>query len=230
LATSPGFLGIVDAALRAKLMPRTDKTNREIEIKLRVTDIRATIHRLNAIGATSKGRVFEQNALYDTPQSDLRRRGRLLRIRIETPAIRGQRIASASQRIVMTAKGPSAEPAAAGTGKKSRYKERAERELVVTGSTPRSCDAALRTLGFKPKFRYEKFRTSFRLGALHLDLDETPAGDFLELEGKPKSIDRVAKALGYRPSAYFLGTYWDVYVADCRRKGLRPGNMAFHRK
>jgi adenylate cyclase, class 2 len=206
-------------------MWQTRKTKREIEIKLRVTDIRAAIHKLNAIGATSKGRVFEQNTLYDTPQSDLRQRGSLLRIRIETPAIRGKKLPSAPQRIVMTTKGP---PDKAGRiRKKSRYKERAEREVVVTGLSARSSDAALRVLGFKPKFRYEKFRTSFRLGNLHLDLDETPAGNFLELEGQPQSIDHVASALGYAPSAYIRGTYWEVYAADCRHRGVKSKNMVF---
>ena len=209
-------------------MRERQKTNREIEIKLRVTDIRATIHKLNEIGATSKGRVFEENTLYDTPKSDLRQRGRLLRVRIESRAIRGQKIPTAGQRIVITAKGSPHRPGA--TRKKSRYKERNEREAVVTASSPRRTDAALRALGFAPKFRYEKFRTSFRLENLHLDLDETPAGNFLELEGQPKEIDRVARALGYAPKAYFRGTYWDVYAADCRRRGAKPKNMLFRAK
>ncbi len=209
-------------------MPQTRKTNREIEIKLRVTDIRSTIHELTAIGAISKGRVFEQNTLYDTPQSDLRQRARLLRIRTETPAVRVTKIPSAPQRIVMTAKAPLDKPAR--TRKKSRYKERAEREVVVTDARLRRSDTPLRALGFVPKFRYEKFRTSFRLGNLHLGLDETPAGDFLELEGPPESIDRVAGALGYLPSTYIRVTYWDVYAADCRRRGLTPNNMLFNAK
>ena len=75
---------------------------------------------------------------------------------------------------------------------RSRYKEKLERELVVR--SPRGWPANLRSLGFRPGFRYEKFRTTFRLPGLHLDLDETPVGVFLEIEGRPEAIDRVARA------------------------------------
>ena len=61
-------------------------SSREIEIKLPIGDIPALLGRLRRVGAVSHGRVFERNTLYDTPSSELRRRGRLLRLRIETPA------------------------------------------------------------------------------------------------------------------------------------------------
>ena len=81
----------------------------------------------------------------------------------------------------------------------------------------------------RPTFRYEKFRTAYRLprSRLHLDLDETPVGVFLELEGEPRAIDRAARALGFAPSDYIRGTYWDVYAADCRRRGRIRRNMVF---
>ncbi len=89
---------------------------------------------------------------------------------------------------------------------------------------------ALTSLGFRPTFRYDKFRTTFRLPNLHLDLDETPAGTYLELEGAPKAIDRAAKALGFAKKDYLRATYWDLYVADCRRRGTNPKNMLFRAK
>lgn len=204
-------------------MPQPRKTNREVEIKLRVTDLRATILAIQALGATSQGRVFEANTLYDTPHSDLRRRGRLLRVRTESAApeshgVRPNRV----HRIVLTSKAPP--PRSAKT--KSRFKERAEREVVVSHDS-RDWRATLAPLGFQAAFRYEKYRTSFRLRGLHLDLDETPVGTFLELEGRPAAIDRVARTLGYKPSAYIRGTYWDVYAADCRRHGRPIKNMVF---
>jgi adenylate cyclase class 2 len=79
----------------------------------------------------------------------------------------------------------------------------------------------------RPGFRYEKYRSTFRLPGLHLDLDETPAGVFLELEGSPSAIDRTAKALGYAPRDFVRTTYWDIYAADCRRRGCTPRNMVF---
>jgi adenylate cyclase, class 2 len=199
------------------------KTNREIEIKLPVNDERDLVRRLRRIGARNHGRVLEQNTLYDTPASDFRLRGRLLRLRIETSR-------SGKRRALMTSKAP-AFPDRLGAGR-SRYKERLEREVLVRD--PIRADRLLRSLSLRPGFRYEKYRTSFRmrgpLRRLHLDLDETPVGLFLELEGRPAAIDRVARLLGYARRDYILGTYWDVNAAACRRRGRKPGNMLFARK
>lgn len=108
---------------------------------------------------------------------------------------------------------------------RSRYKEKLEREVVLRSA--RRSEANLRSLGFRPGFRYEKYRTSFRLSGLHVELDETPVGTFLELEGAPRAIDRVARALGFSPRDYVRSTYWDLYAAECRRRGQIPRNMAF---
>ena len=197
----------------------------EIEIKLRVIDIPALLRCLNRIGAVSRGRVFEQNTLYDTPEGAFRRSGCLLRIRTETPAA-ARGLAAGRVGAVLTFKAPpTPQPSGRSRSHRPRYKERLETEVRVGAyaSWPR----ILRSIGLQPAFRYEKFRSSFRLGQLHLDLDETPAGDFLELEGSPRLIDRTAGALGYTPHDYFTGTYWDLYVADCRRRGLSPKNMVF---
>jgi adenylate cyclase class 2 len=196
-------------------------TNREVEIKLRIEDIHVVVTKLKTLGVVNHGRVFERNTLYDTPDSDLRRAGRLLRVRVETSARSGWSHAGQGKS-VLTAKAPP-EP-----GTQSRYKERLERELAI--SNPKRWEANLHAMGFRPGFVYEKFRTSFRADGLHLDLDETPAGTFLELEGSPKAIDGVAKALGYGPNDYFRGTYWDVYAADCRKRGVATKNMVFVRK
>ena len=62
------------------------RTSREIEVKLLVDDLPGLVRRLQSLGAVGRGRVLEQNTLYDTPESDLRRSGCLLRLRVETPA------------------------------------------------------------------------------------------------------------------------------------------------
>jgi adenylate cyclase, class 2 len=207
-------------------MPRVVKTNAEIEIKLRIADIPAILRKINSLGAKTQGRVREQNTLYDTPQSDLRRRDMLLRLRIETPATHNLQ-SPRSERVILTAKAPRQTPQP--KNRPPRYKERAEREQAVANSS-RQTAAALTSLGFRPAFRYDKFRTTFRLPNLHLDLDETPAGTFLELEGSPTAIDRAARALGFTKKAYLRATYWDLYAAVCRRRGTNPKNMLFPAK
>ncbi len=207
-------------------MPERQKTNREIEIKLPITDLCAIQRKIVALGATPQPRVREQNTLYDTFQSDLRRRSMLLRVRVETPAPHNKRAVS-HERVILTSKAP---PHRSPSKTPSRYKERAEREQIVETKSSRRYIATLTSLGFRPTFRYDKFRTTFRLPNLHLDLDETPAGTFLELEGEPQAIDRAARALGFTKKAYLRATYWDLYVADCRRRGTNPKNMLFAAK
>jgi len=55
----------------------------EIEIKLAVTDIAAVERRLAALGARRGPRMHEVNSVFDTPDARLRRRGQLLRLRVE---------------------------------------------------------------------------------------------------------------------------------------------------
>ena len=202
---------------RVPIMSPRLRTAREIEVKLRVTDLPALVRSLKRLGAKLHGRVLEQNTLYDTPSADLRSRGRLLRLRIETPAP-SKLLPGGAPCAILTSKAPVPE-----SSRRSRYKERLEREVAV--ESPTRWPSALRAIGLRPSFRYEKYRTTFRLPGLHLELDETPVGTFLELEGPPHAIDRVARALGYAPGEYINGTYWDLYAADCRRRGRRPTNM-----
>jgi hypothetical protein len=76
------------AKLYSAIMPRHRQTNREIEVKLRVADVPGMLRKLENLGARYESRVLERNTLYDTPGSDFRRCGALLRIRAETPAPR----------------------------------------------------------------------------------------------------------------------------------------------
>ena len=190
----------------------------ETEIKLRIYDLAAVVRKIRRRRPRCSGRVLERNFLFDTPDSDLRRRSRLLRLRIETPAP-SSLLPGGLRRAWITSKSPAETPAS------SRYKEKLEREAPVDPA--RDWLAAIRAIGFRPGFRYEKFRTTFRLGPLHLDLDETPVGTFLEIEGSPREIDRTARALGFSPRDYIRGTYWDLYAAHCRRHGRTPRNMLF---
>jgi adenylate cyclase, class 2 len=193
---------------------------REIEIKLRVDDAPAMVRKLARLGARAEGRVLEQNTLYDTPDSDFRRTGRLLRVRIETPAA-SKAVRAGKRAGLVTFKAPV-------PGKpNTRYKEKLEWEAPI--KNPKEWARQLRALGFKAGFEYEKYRSSFRLPGVHACLDETPIGAFLELEGSPAAIDRTARRLGYGSRDYIRATYWDLYAADCARRGRTPRNLIFSR-
>jgi adenylate cyclase class 2 len=214
----------------------------EIEIKVRVGDPAAFKRTLKRLGARlvggGTGRVHEWNVLFDTPQGDLAKHGQLLRIRTETPeskSPKGKR--TAAKRVLLTFKRPVGEGIAPSPSAEEnhRHKVREELELQVT-------DAAALTkifegLGMRAWFRYEKHRTTFRLPSasswakgLLIELDETPIGIFVELEGPPAAIDRAAKALGFSTHDYILQNYVSLYVEDCRQHGTEPRDMLFAAK
>ena len=179
----------------------------ETEIKLAVPNLRAARRLLRTAGFTvSRRRVFESNIIFDTPRLTLRRSSTLLRLR------------QAGGLTTITYKG---QPAVA------RHKTREELELTV--SDPTTMDAIFERLGFRPVFRYEKYRTEYRQnrGAGMATLDETPVGLYLELEGSPHWIDRTARQMGFGEQDYITSSYGRLYLDWCRINRVKPSNMVF---
>jgi len=212
---------------------------RETEIKLRISNVPAFQRALKRIGARLAGpgtsKVHEENVIFDTPQGGLAKHGQLLRIRTETPEVRGKpKKNGPRQRVVLTFKQPMVQPAGAETGSASAgsYKVRDEIEVEVAegGNLTRIFEG----LGMSGWFRYEKCRTTFRLPAskawalgLLIELDETPIGTFVELEGPAAAIDRAAAELGFSKHDYLSKNYLRLYMEECRRKGVQPTHMVF---
>lgn len=211
----------------------------EIEIKLKIADptaLRAGLKRLGArLVGRGTGRVHEWNVIFDTPEGSLAKQGQLLRIRTETPERKSKRPVKASaQRVLLTFKRPVATASAAsGTAQDNqRHKAREEFELQVTDGDVLT--RIFERLGMLGWFRYEKYRTTFRLPAaarwaqgLLIEVDETPIGTFVELEGPPAAIDRAAQELRFTAQDYIVTNYLSLYVQDCRRHGKEPKDMVF---
>jgi len=212
---------------------------RETEIKLKIEDGKAFLRLLKKLGAqpliSGSGRVHEENVIFDTPQGGLAKHGQLLRIRTETLESRGNSKKSKSNtRVVLTFKRPVVRPAASGSehAPDGPHKVREEIEMEVTDAA--TLTTIFEGLGMSGWFRYEKFRTTFRLPAsqawargLLIELDETPIGTFVELEGPASAIDRAAAELGYSRRDYVLKNYLTLYVEECRRRGEQPVHMLF---
>jgi adenylate cyclase class 2 len=179
----------------------------EREIKLKVDEAAETRALLLQAGyRESRAREFEANILFDTPQQELRRQSMLLRLR------------QFGETGFVTWKGPLVP---------GPHKQRPELETSV-GSV-QVLGQILPYLGYRPAFRYEKFRTEFTDGR-HLGvvvLDETPIGAFLELEGDSGWIDETASRLGRSPREYILESYVALYMKECERLGMEPGQMVF---
>lgn len=180
---------------------------REIEIKLPVPDIAGIAKLLDEAGfRVIRPRAFESNVVYDTPAHMLREGGRLLRVR------RSAGLA------ILTYKGPS-EP--------GKHKSREELETKLEDAA--CCEAILTRLGYEPIFRYEKYRTEYEQEGSPgiVTLDETPIGTFLEIEGEPEWIDRIAQRLGFREDQYILASYGGLYLQHRTQHPEAPFDMTF---
>jgi len=180
----------------------------ETEIKLRLLADPGPIRRsLRSLGfRVSKRRVHEMNVLFDTPEFSLRKQGMLIRLR------------AVNSRTILTYKGPP---------QPGKHKRREEIESGVENS--QNFERVLSRLGYAPVFRYEKFRTEYgQSGAPGIvTVDETPIGNFLEIEGPASWIDRTAKALGFSTPDYITKSYGTLYIDYCAALGIQPRNMLF---
>jgi adenylate cyclase, class 2 len=179
--------------------------SKEIEIKFRVSEVRALTRRLRASGfRLVTRRTHESNTLYDLPGQALRKRGELLRLR------------KYGTGWLLTHKA---------RGKETRHKTRVETETRLEDGE--QFERILRALGYVPSFRYEKFRAEWSDGKGHVVLDETPIGFFGEVEGPARWIDRTARRLGIDRQSYITDTYAGLFFAWKRRTRSRAKEMTF---
>jgi adenylate cyclase class 2 len=184
-------------------------TEREIKLPLK-EDLESIPRKLRKLRFhVCKRRVFEANVLFDTSDARLRTAGELLRVRTE------------GDTTLLSYKG---------VGKPGKYKSREELETHL--DDPKAFIQILDRLGLHAGFRYEKFRTEYSKpdepGIVMVD--ETPIGNFLELEGGARWIDQTAKALGFSTADYVIKSYGAVYLEFCQAHGMEPSNMVFRGK
>jgi adenylate cyclase class 2 len=165
----------------------------ETEIKFRVVDVAGLTERLRQAGFhLETPRAFESNVLYDTPGRTMRARTEILRIR------------NYAGRWTVTHKRlPDAGPG------EDRHKHRIETETEVVDGN--ALAEVFVSLGLIPAFRYEKWRTEWQDGEGHCVVDETPIGNFAELEGTGEWIDRAASRLGVEPADYITLSYGRLF-------------------
>jgi adenylate cyclase, class 2 len=187
----------------------------EIELKLPVSDPAALQSRLPQLGFhLDTPRTFEHNTLYDTPTRDLRAKRELLRLR---------RYGSIW---TLTHKRPGNQPADI-----TRYKVRIETETTVEDGP--ALAAIFEQLGYTPAFIYEKFRTEWSHldiatnTVAHLVIDETPIGNYAELEGPPDWIDRTLAALDIDHGTCLTDSYGKLFLDWKLRTGSPAENLTF---
>ncbi|MGB8062015.1 MAG: class IV adenylate cyclase [Candidatus Sulfotelmatobacter sp.] len=177
----------------------------EIEIKFRVAKLRALTRKLRAAGfRLLTRRTHEMNTLYDLPGQVLRKRKELLRLR------------NYGSEWKLTHKSG---------GKVKRHSSRVELETSVGDG--KEMDAILGALGYSPSFRYEKFRAEWSDGKGQVVVDQTPIGNFCEIEGPPRWIDATAKKLGVTRDQYIMKNYATLFAEWKRETGSAAKEMTF---
>jgi adenylate cyclase class 2 len=165
----------------------------EIEVKIRVQFLdpwRQKIRLLPAI--LEAARVFERNIVFDSTRGDLRKQNILLRLR--------QQGAQAILTVKMPAQG------------NSIYKIREETEVQVSDFA--NMEKMIQAIGFQEFFVYEKYREVFKVHETRIMVDETPIGDFIEIEGDPERIDAIAVRLGFSAADYITDSYYRLFLSS----------------
>jgi adenylate cyclase class 2 len=182
-------------------------SDREVEIKFQITDLETLTTRLQQAGfRLVTPRTHELNTLYDQPGSKLRRRGALLRLRQYGP------------QWTLTYKDRSATSP-------GRHKSRREIETRVENGE--AAARIIEAVGFRPSFRYEKFRSEWSDSTGHVVLDETPIGNYGEIEGPPDWIDSTAQRLEIPHQQYITASYAELFTTWKRKTRGKAAEMTF---
>jgi predicted adenylyl cyclase CyaB len=162
----------------------------EIEVKFQIKETKTVTEKLRKLGfRVSVGRHREKNYLFDDDSESLQKAGKLLRVR-KTPSTQS-----------VTFKGP--------IHTNSKLKHREEIECRID-----SAETLIRILeesGFKVRTEYSKYRTVFEKDSFNVSLDETEAGNYLEVEGpSDEEITSLGKKLGYSEQDFVRRTYAEL--------------------
>ncbi|MCC7009305.1 MAG: class IV adenylate cyclase [Acidobacteria bacterium] len=177
----------------------------EQEVKLSFPHVEAARQAIvEAGGRLVVSRRLVDDRLFDLPDGRLRRRGMTLRTRRDAADA------------YLTVKGP----VLAGPVKSREELETRVDDVDVL-------EAALSAIGFVRTFRAQKYREEYALPSARLTIDQVPFGVFVEIEGTPDVIARVAGSLGRTPSDYRLESYPTLWRQWCAAAGRPEDDMLF---
>ena len=182
----------------------------EREVKLLFPTAAAAREAVLTAGAVAaRDRRLQDDALFDLPDDTLRKKGCVVRVRIE-------RWTDGTHTTTLTVKGPV---------QSSQMKLRDEHETRVDNA-----DALLRAfdvLGMRAWFRYQKFREELSAPGVVIAIDETPVGTYVELEGEEDAILAMTTALGRSSSDFIVDSYYRLFMKHRGEFGLTGPHMVF---
>jgi len=178
----------------------------EKEVKFYINDLAALKNRLLALGAVQvQPRTRETNFRFDTPDFDLAKTGRALRLRQD-------------QKCILTFKGP--------TSLEDGVRVRPESEVEVSDID--DARAILNGLGYIQTVTYEKYRAAYRYNDLEITLDELPYGNFSEIEGADSAaIQAAACVLALNWDERIQASYLELFERLKMNLALSLKNLTF---
>lgn len=186
----------------------------EIEKKYLDVDFDTLRNKLAKMNAETSGIHFESNIIFDFPQLALFGQKMLLRLRTNEWPFKTEHI--------LTMKRPS-------KAENPGFKTREEIECVIDNVDALS--DILHSLGLVEVARYEKIRQSYIVDDVHIDLDVVPFGNVVELEGNPKAITVLERALGLDKYQISSKSYHELHQQWRVQKRLDPdANLVFSPK
>jgi adenylate cyclase, class 2 len=188
------------------------QTTLEVEVKLACDDLT----RLRTAGfelTLASPRHFEDNWLLDSPDHRLLRSGAALRIR------------SVERAGWVTYKGM----VSASADSPLKVREEIETET----SEPERMTELFERLGFQRTFRYQKYRTTYELALdgyeLEIAFDETPMGNFIEIEGDEQTVLRVLEVSGFTVKDFIRESYPELQASRCKARGIPLEDLVFRK-
>ncbi len=182
----------------------------EIEVKLSCDDL-DHFRRAGLDLKLESPRHFEDNWLLDSADGKLLSAGAALRIRF----VNGHGL--------ITYKGIVEESA------RSPLKVREEIECET--SDPASLIILFERLGFHRSFRYQKYRTIYSLlidgEEIEVVFDETPMGNFIEIEGDETRVLRALEAAHFTTTDFIRESYPELQAARCHERGVPLEDLVF---
>jgi adenylate cyclase, class 2 len=182
------------------------KSDQELDVKFYLSTLTGLAKRLEALNAELvQPRVYEINLRFDTPDMQLTRTFRVLRLRKDNQAI-------------VTYKGPGQEI--------DGVRQRQELEFIVGDFD--MAKVFFEALGYQVSVIYEKYRAIYDLGPVHITLDEMPYGTFAEIEGPDgKTIRETALRLGLDWETRIIDSYLVLFDRVKSALGLTIRDLTF---
>lgn len=175
----------------------------ETEIKIRIDNIEQIKNKLLEMRAE----LFKKKALqvdeYFDKKNALKRTDQVLRLRDNS---------------VLTYKGPKQ--------KKNKLKIREEIEVMVDSGM--YLKQILEKLGYVQTQKKEKYREAYIFHLTQICIDETPMGNFIEIEGSEHGVLDVAKRLGYSEKDFITKSYTALWK-EFAFKNKKKGDMVFEK-